>query len=324
MLQQLLNISDQELRFQVNSRQSFEEFACLGVMNDIADATIGRWAPFIGQMRPLTTLTLGGRAHCLHSESINRQARSSSMCFSPQASFAASALLGSFGALGVFRVIWEDDPNRLPLAITPLLFALQQAIEGLVWLRSGLTTEVFASADAAPASVAYLFFAYCLWPVWMPLIALRWMGSNLLSRQRYWIQAALVVGSLFGLLLWLPLLQDPAVALPSLVHGSLRYSPPPLLPSDLGQKIGKGLYVILTIGPLLIPRGELRVFGGALLLAFIYTQLAYDFAFSSVWCYLSALLSLIIVWILHQNRPRSCLSIWLRARTSAQALNGSG
>ena len=39
VLQQLFNLSDEEVEFQVNDRRSFEEFVCLGVMNDIPDAT---------------------------------------------------------------------------------------------------------------------------------------------------------------------------------------------------------------------------------------------------------------------------------------------
>ena len=39
VLQQLFNLSDLELEFQVNDRRSFEEFVGLGVMNSIPDAT---------------------------------------------------------------------------------------------------------------------------------------------------------------------------------------------------------------------------------------------------------------------------------------------
>ncbi len=39
VLQQLFNLSDEEVEFQVNDRRSFEEFVGLGVMNDIPDAT---------------------------------------------------------------------------------------------------------------------------------------------------------------------------------------------------------------------------------------------------------------------------------------------
>ena len=39
ILQQLFNLSDEEVEFQINYRQSFEEFVGLGVMNNIPDAT---------------------------------------------------------------------------------------------------------------------------------------------------------------------------------------------------------------------------------------------------------------------------------------------
>ena len=39
VLQQLFNMSDEEVEFQVNDRRIFEEFIGLGVMNDISDAT---------------------------------------------------------------------------------------------------------------------------------------------------------------------------------------------------------------------------------------------------------------------------------------------
>ena len=39
-LQQLFNLSDEEVEFQVNDRRSFEEFVGLGVINRIPDATM--------------------------------------------------------------------------------------------------------------------------------------------------------------------------------------------------------------------------------------------------------------------------------------------
>ncbi len=39
VLQQLFNLIDEEVEFQVNDWQSVEEFIGLGIMNDIPDAT---------------------------------------------------------------------------------------------------------------------------------------------------------------------------------------------------------------------------------------------------------------------------------------------
>ena len=39
VLQHFFNLSDEEVEYQVNDRCSFEDFVCLGVMNDIPEAT---------------------------------------------------------------------------------------------------------------------------------------------------------------------------------------------------------------------------------------------------------------------------------------------
>ncbi len=45
ILQQLFNLSDEELEFQPNDRRSFEEFVGLGVMDQIPDSTTISFLP---------------------------------------------------------------------------------------------------------------------------------------------------------------------------------------------------------------------------------------------------------------------------------------
>jgi hypothetical protein len=175
------------------------------------------------------------------------------MCFSARASFVAAALLLPLGGLAVRHVWREGETDRLPLAVTPVLFALQQIFEGLVWLRVGPAPEAFVHPDATVMALAYLFFAYGLWPAWIPFVALRWSCASQSVPERRWLTACVFVGFIFGLLLWLPLLHDPPSALPSLVHGSLRYPITPLVPGLSGQMIGQALYVMLIAGPLVLP-----------------------------------------------------------------------
>ncbi|THD66260.1 DUF6629 family protein, partial [Phenylobacterium sp.] len=62
------------------------------------------------------------------------------MCFSATASFTAAAVTGSLGLVAMARTRQLHD---LPLAATPVLFAVQQVTEGLIWLR--LPMEAHAS-----------------------------------------------------------------------------------------------------------------------------------------------------------------------------------
>mgnify|MGYP000091041284 FL=1 len=73
------------------------------------------------------------------------------MCFSATASFAASAVLG---ATGIATLAKTKDRKMLPLATIPLVFAIQQAIEGGLWL-----TIADGGSDAVLLSALFLFFA---------------------------------------------------------------------------------------------------------------------------------------------------------------------
>lgn len=86
------------------------------------------------------------------------------MCFSA-ASFTAGALL--LGA-GILAVKSARGPRELPLAAIPLLFSIQQLIEGVVWL----TFRYEAPLLNAVMTHAYSFFSHVLWPVYVPVAVL--------------------------------------------------------------------------------------------------------------------------------------------------------
>src|SRR6187200_2709119 len=86
------------------------------------------------------------------------------MCFSAEASLAAAAVLVPAGGYAT-AVAWRRDRRYLPVAVTPLLFGAQQVCEAGVWLwleRGG---------PVRPAALAFLFFAFAVWPFWIPLSA---------------------------------------------------------------------------------------------------------------------------------------------------------
>ena len=62
------------------------------------------------------------------------------------------------------------------------------------------------------------------------------------------------------------------------------------------------LYALIVCLPLLLsPSWRLRWLALALALAFAIAQLAYLHAFSSVWCYFSAVLSILVLWVLAEE-----------------------
>jgi hypothetical protein len=223
------------------------------------------------------------------------------MCFSSSASFAVAAVLLPLGVASVRYCRQQERDDLLPLALTPLFFSLQQALEGLVWL--GLEP---GGADwlVHPAALAYLFFAYGFWLTWMPWSVLRLNRHAPPALRRRSLGILLVLGLLTGAALWLPLALDGSLLQPAVVNGSLDYHTILLADRWINLAIGSTAYGVVVIGPLMLSAsGRLRAFGAAILAAFLVSHLFYGHAFASVWCFFSALLSASLYWILRDPEP---------------------
>lgn len=219
------------------------------------------------------------------------------MCFSATASFTTAVALTPLGLAALGRARRREDSARcLPLACLPLLFALQQGLEGLVWL--GLDQGA-APAALRPAALAYLAMAFALWPLWIPWSALRLCPAGPAPWRRRVIRAIAWLGRLLALLLWLPLLLDPSRITPVLRHGSIDYQAAVPGSAQVSHLLVTLIYASVIVLPLLIaPRPWLWLLALALAVAFAAAQLAYLYAFSSVWCYFSAVLSVLVLWVL--------------------------
>jgi hypothetical protein len=226
------------------------------------------------------------------------------MCFSAKASFLASGLLLSVGVATVAIAQGKADRSILPLAMAPLFFGFQQATEGFVWL--GIQAQPLASGDESTpttllgAALTYLFFAYAFWPVWIPWSAIRLLphpeGSGSLLQ---WLPA---LGLVPGVVLWLPLVSHPRMALPVGIGHSLVYRLHPWSEHLLPALVGPMLYAAWMVLPMLLVRSvRVRTFALSLLLAFCLTKWAINLALTSVWCFASALLAVQILWILQET-----------------------
>lgn len=120
------------------------------------------------------------------------------------------------------------------------------------------------------------------------------------------LQGLLVLGLLAGAGLWLPLALDGSLFQPTVVQGSLNYNTTLLADRWINLGAGSTVYgVIITVPFMISGSVRLRWFGGSLLVAFLITHLAYGYAFTSVWCFFSALLSASLFWIIRDPQPQA-------------------
>ena len=206
------------------------------------------------------------------------------MCFSATGSFALSGLLTAAGAVSLGRSSMK--PYRL-LAAVPLIFAAQQAAEGIVWL----TIDDASQAGLHRVAVtAFLGFALVVWPVWLP-VSLRLIERSP-SRCRALTALAWVGGLVAAISIVLLAGWRPAA---SIVGHSIHYDYGGS--SELPRRVFVLLvYLVPTIVPLFVSTATLaRTIGVTLVVSWILTLIIERQALTSVWCFFAAILSGLVV-----------------------------
>ncbi len=195
------------------------------------------------------------------------------MCFSATASFSIAATTAVIGLAAIKHV---KQPRELPLAIVPLLFTSQQAIEGVLWLQLSGESD---SAKVAALSFAFLIFAKVFWPIYAALAVLLIEPDR---RRRQVLSAIAVIGSVLSGYLLVGLLGDPSVA--AIRGHSISYT------SDVEAITWQQIpYLLCSCGALLLSSHRIiQVFGAIVLVGFLVSAYLYLAAFVSVWCFFAA------------------------------------
>ena len=209
------------------------------------------------------------------------------MCFSATASFIAGSALS---AVGVITIKKTKRKAEIPFAMIPLLFGIQQIIEGVVWLSFG------SSLLNIIATYAYSLFSHVLWPIFVPL------SVGLLETVPWRKKVLLVfqfIGMAVGLYLLYFLVKFPITS--RVINESIVYDSP-------------HFYLILVlifyfaatcISSLFSSHKIINVFGVAALLSAAVAYGFYAQSFISVWCFFAAILSVIVLfYFYYYNRRR--------------------
>ena len=200
------------------------------------------------------------------------------MCFSATASFTAGAVLLGLGTLTLKSA---GRPRELPFAAIPLLFAIQQLSEGVVWL----TFSYEAPLLNAVMTHVYSFFSHVLWPVYVPVAV--WLIEPQ-GRRRRVLLAIVAAGIAVGGYLLYILLAYPVVSRPTGQH--IEYVSPHFFAAAVMT-----LYLLsTTFSPILSTHRMVKIFGVLALLSFAAVYFFYATWFISVWCFFAALLSIIV------------------------------
>ena len=210
------------------------------------------------------------------------------MCFSAEASFVAGVgLLG----LGTFTVSRVRSRGECLYAWIPLLFGIQQLVEGLLWL----TFPDHAPILGRWLTYLYLLFSNVLWPIYVPLAVL---ALEPVKWRRRVIVGMASLGAAVGIYLLGILVFRPVTACVDGRHILYDFNNP-------YEQTTIFLYVVVTCLSLLFSsHRRVVVFGVAALVSEVVAYTLYNTWLVSVWCFFAAVLSVIVLWQFMGRRPR--------------------
>jgi len=213
------------------------------------------------------------------------------MCFSTEASFAGGVIIAGIGIATIRKV---HKPSQIIFASIPLFFGLQQIAEGFLWLS--LQHPEFAVLQK-PATYVFLVMAEVFWPAMVPLAVL-WMEKNKKKRKILWVMLAMGISvSLYFTVCLLALSVKPEI-----MGYHIEYVDN--FPKSI-HLVVFGIYLVTSIAPLFISTiKRTYVLGILMSVSCLVTIVFFTQYLTSVWCFFAATMSLVIYWILRDEKRK--------------------
>jgi hypothetical protein len=191
------------------------------------------------------------------------------MCFSPEADLVGGIAIG---AIGVDTLNHHRGRREIAIASLPVLLAGHQLVETFVWW--GLAGKVPAEAGRI-AMWAYLLFAFCVLPLFVPLSLMSIEPDG--RRRRFMRLFGAAGATVAAVLLFSLLLSGPSAAIG---HAHIAYKVH--IP---GGGLIVAFYIMATCGPFLLSGYPHAVaFGVVNLAAALVIAWAIPNGFASIWC----------------------------------------
>lgn len=207
------------------------------------------------------------------------------MCFSATASFASAAIVGVAGIASIKNAERKEEKY---FASIPLIFAMQQLVEGFVWLS--FNSEIVPDWQSFSIK-AFLFFATVVWPLIVPLTVWKMEESSIRRKLLFGIFIAGIIFSL-GSLSFMFIYPSNATISEKHVYYQLYYP----LRDSLVVSI---LYLGTTVFSLLLStRKWVPVLGVLIFASYLVSRFYFEDHVISVWCFFAAIMSVIIYLVM--------------------------
>ncbi|MCG7757329.1 MAG: hypothetical protein LZF63_11820 [Nitrosomonas sp.] len=201
------------------------------------------------------------------------------MCFSAEASFIVSGTLFVVGITTIRKTVYSKD---FPVALIPFIFAIQQLVEGLLWIS--LSHNGTAQSQFWLSNI-YGVFIGIIWPLFAPFAVYQAETDNI---RRKIIALIGVAGLGLAIYTAIGLADEPIIA--GIIHHSINYKH-----HVSGYQLVIILYLLATCVPFIFSSYKHLYLAGIIIMAgFFVAYFTYLETFASVWCFFAAIASAFI------------------------------
>lgn len=215
------------------------------------------------------------------------------MCFSATASFTTAVTLIPVGIYCINKSVHFQNKYWF-FALLPLLLGVQQFFEGLIWL------QMDSAENTSPrlAALGYLFFSHLFWLIWIPLSS--YIVEKNPVKKRVMLTMT-VIGTVLGLMMYAPLFFYNDWLIIELLNHSIDYDITLLSDEYVSKIVVSIIYALIIIVPLLISTDRyIKFFGVLIAISYAIETIFIGYAFISIWCFFSAILSFYILVMINQ------------------------
>lgn len=207
------------------------------------------------------------------------------MCFSAGASFGAGIALSAIGVVSLKQV---KTPSQIPFASIPLIFAIQQITEGVLWILLPNSINLHLQSIT---TYLFLFFAQVVWPALIP-ISIMIIEKD--EKRKKILKIFVGIGIVVSVYLFYGLLNYNVQA--SIMENHISYK------QDYPLKLrlyGGVFYLMATIAPPFFSRvKKMKILGFSILVSYIISTIFYHNYVISVWCFFASIIAIEIYIIM--------------------------
>lgn len=210
------------------------------------------------------------------------------MCFNATVSFGVGAVIGVIGIITLKKAC--SSRQFTLFAGIPLTFAIQQLVEGILWLTLKQPDKILTQQIA---TYIFIIIAQVIWPIWVPISILLLEKEKFRKKILFLLTGVGIISSMLGA--YRILFHQIIVVIEEHHIKYIFNFHSPWLPLFVV------FYILPTVvSPFVSSVKKMYFLGSLLLVSLIISKIFFSLYTVSVWCFFAAIISSVVLLVMYK------------------------